>query len=179
MEYAPNVLSNVLLSKHRLKEEELRKCAAEIISALAYLEEHRIVHRDLKPQNILISETGVIKICDFGFARKMSQATVCLTSMKGTPLYLAPEILENRAYTGKVDIWSLGVIIYELFAGFTPYMADTFPNLAKKVLSTKVVYPANMSVQLRELVDGMLQKNPNNRYNLADIQKHPFFSQKP
>ena len=116
MEYAPNVLSNVLLSKHRLKEEELRKCAAEIISALAYLEEHRIVHRDLKPQNILISETGVIKICDFGFARKMSQATVCLTSMKGTPLYLAPEILERghsaAACNGRVDaaivLWLAG-----------------------------------------------------------------------
>jgi fused-like protein len=94
MEYAPKDLAGVLHEATKFKEEAVRKYAIEIVSALMYLNENRIVHRDLKPQNILLNEEGAIKICDFGFARKMSAATVCLHSMKGTPLYIAPEIIE-------------------------------------------------------------------------------------
>lgn len=106
----------------------------------------------------------------------MSAATVCLHSMKGTPLYIAPEIIDSKPYGHKIDIWSLGIIIYELFTGFTPFMADNFKNLAPKIIHDKVVYPANMSIEFRELTEGMLQKNPANRYDWLDILKHPFFN---
>ena len=109
----------------------------------------------------------------------MSVATVCLHSMKGTPLYIAPEIIEQRPYGPKIDVWSLGIIIYELFVGTPPFLAENFQKLTVKILRDKVLYPSNMSTYLRELTDGMLQKNPNNRYDWPDIQKHPFFNPPP
>jgi len=78
---------------------------------MVYLKEMRIMHRDLKPQNILLQKE-TIKICDFGFAKKMSASTQFLKSIKGTPLYLAPEIFDEKPYTDKVDVWSLGVILF-------------------------------------------------------------------
>jgi serine/threonine protein kinase len=78
---------------------------------MIYLHENKIIHRDLKPQNILIKGNH-IKICDFGFAKQLSAATKFLLSLKGTPLYIAPEILHKMQYTEKVDIWSFGCIIY-------------------------------------------------------------------
>lgn len=137
------------------------------------------MHRDLKPQNILINEAGIIKICDFGFARKMSAATVCLYSMKGTPLYIAPEIIQDKPYGPKIDVWSLGIILYELFTGYAPFLAENCTKLFPKIINEKINYPSTMSVELRELVSGMLQKNPANRYDWSDIQKHPFFSPAP
>lgn len=79
----------MLENERKFKTEMVRQYATQILSALVYLNDNRIVHRDLKPQNILIKD-GVVKICDFGFARKMSAMTMCLHSMKGTPLYIAP-----------------------------------------------------------------------------------------
>jgi len=76
-------------------------------------------------------------------------------------------------------VWSLGIIIYELFIGTPPFLAENFQKLTVKILRDKVLYPNNMSVELRELVDGMLQKNPTNRYDWPDIQKHPFFHPPP
>lgn len=98
-----------------------------------YLHQNRILHRDLKPQNILLNE-GVIKICDFGFAKKMSASTNFLRSIKGTPLYIAPEILQSKPYTFKVDVWSLGIILYELAYGKTPFHAHTIQQLQPKIL---------------------------------------------
>lgn len=91
-EYAGRDLASILEKQRRLKSEEIRHYLRQIVSALSYLDQSRIVHRDLKPQNILIRD-GIVKLCDFGFARKMSPATICLHSLKGTPLYIAPEII--------------------------------------------------------------------------------------
>lgn len=179
MEYAPRDLAAIIQKTAKLREEEVRRISSEILSALVYLNENRIVHRDLKPQNILLNEAGSIKICDFGFARKMSTATVCLHSMKGTPLYIAPEIIEAKPYGPKIDVWSLGVIMYELSVGSTPFLAENFQKLAEKILRDRVLFPNFLTMELRELLDGMLQKNPNNRYDYPDIQRHVFFNPPP
>lgn len=100
---------------------------------MLYLHQTRILHRDLKPQNILLQK-DTIKICDFGFAKKMSAATNFLNSIKGTPLYIAPEILLTRPYTHKVDVWSLGIILFELATGRTPFIASTIQQLQPKIL---------------------------------------------
>ena len=81
----------------------IQNIAAQLVSALYYLHSNRILHRDMKPQNILIGKGGKIKLCDFGFARTMSSSTFVLTSIKGTPLYMAPELVQEKPYdhTGK------------------------------------------------------------------------------
>ena len=78
---------------------------------MLYLKDNKIMHRDLKPQNILL-QGQCIKICDFGFAKKLSASTNFLLSIKGTPLYISPQIILKQKYTYKADVWSMGIILY-------------------------------------------------------------------
>jgi fused-like protein len=95
-------LFEVLEFDEKLPEEEVRSIAKQLVSALFYLHSHRIIHRDMKPQNVLIGANGVVKLCDFGFARLMSTNTVLVTSIKGTPLYMAPELVQEQPYNHTV-----------------------------------------------------------------------------
>lgn len=128
----------------KLPEDKVRLYGKQILDAMLYLHQNRILHRDLKPQNILL-EKDVIKICDFGFAKQMTASTNFLRSIKGTPLYIAPEIIDEKKYTHKVDIWSFGVILYELATGYTPFYASTIQQLKPKILYNPVNYPSWMS----------------------------------
>ena len=93
-EFARGELFEVLEDDKRMPEDEVRSIAKQLVRALHYLHSNRIIHRDMKPQNILIGAQGQVKLCDFGFARAMSQNTMVLTSIKGTPLYMAPELVQ-------------------------------------------------------------------------------------
>ena len=133
MEYASTDLSEVLKKEYKLQDDKIRVYAKQILDAMMYLHKMRIMHRDLKPQNILL-EKGGIKLCDFGFAKEMSASTNFLRSIKGTPLYIAPEILLSKPYTHKVDVWSFGIILYELATGRTPFYASSIQQLQPKIL---------------------------------------------
>uniref|UniRef100_A0A3Q3K9E4 non-specific serine/threonine protein kinase n=1 Tax=Monopterus albus TaxID=43700 RepID=A0A3Q3K9E4_MONAL len=100
-----------------------------LVSALYYLHSHRILHRDMKPQNILLGKSGMVKLCDFGFARAMSVSTLVLTSIKGTPLYMSPELVEEKPYDHTADLWSLGCILYELHTGAPPFYTNSIFHL--------------------------------------------------
>ena len=99
----------------------------------------------MKPQNILIGDKGTIKLCDFGFARALSSSTVVLTSIKGTPLYMAPEVVQEQPYNHTADLWSLGVILYELCVGKPPFYTNSIYSLVKLIVKNPVVYPETMS----------------------------------
>jgi serine/threonine protein kinase len=111
-EFAQGELFEVLEDDNCLPEPEVAAIARQLVAALHYLHSHRVIHRDMKPQNILIGARRTVKLCDFGFARAMSASTLVLTSIKGTPLYMAPELVQEQPYTHAVDLWSLGVILY-------------------------------------------------------------------
>jgi len=129
IEYAEGELFQILEDDQKLPEEQVRKIAAQLCEALYYLHSHRILHRDMKPQNILLTKGGCVKLCDFGFARAMSFQTLVLTSIKGTPLYMSPELVEEKPYNHTSDLWSLGCILYELYFGSPPFYTNSIFQL--------------------------------------------------
>jgi serine/threonine protein kinase len=101
-EFAQGELFEILEDDQSLPEEVVQSIAKQLVRALHYLHSNRIIHRDMKPQNILIGSGGTVKLCDFGFARAMSCNTMVLTSIKGTPLYMAPELVQEQPYNHTV-----------------------------------------------------------------------------
>eukprot|EP00026_Physarum_polycephalum_P000940 Phypoly_transcript_00941.p1 GENE.Phypoly_transcript_00941~~Phypoly_transcript_00941.p1 ORF type:complete len:920 (+),score=130.35 Phypoly_transcript_00941:137-2896(+) len=174
MEYAQGELFEILEDDRKLPEKEVQKIAKHLVNALHYLHSNRIIHRDMKPQNILIGANGVIKLCDFGFARAMSCNTMMLTSIKGTPLYMAPELVQELPYNHNADLWSLGVILYELFVGVPPFYTNNIYSLIHLIVEDPVKFPDNISPNFRSFLKGLLNKFPTERLTWPALQDHPF-----
>jgi len=173
-EYAQGELYEILEDDKRLPEATVRKIAIQLVKALQYLHAHRIIHRDMKPQNILIGANGIVKLCDFGFARSMSANTSLLTSIKGTPLYMAPELVREMPYNHTSDLWSLGVILYELFVGQPPFFTNSFYTLVHLIVDNAVKYPDDMSAEFKSFLQGLLHKTPSKRLSWPQLAEHPF-----
>lgn len=106
--------------KKKLKEPEALHIFSQIKDAFACLSAENILHRDLKPANILFHE-GIIKIADFGFCKELVREIDMTQTMVGSPIYMAPEVLKGQTYNCKADIWSMGVILFELLFGYCPF----------------------------------------------------------
>lgn len=128
----------------------------------------------MKPQNILIGSDGAIKLCDFGFARVMSCNTMVLTSIKGTPLYMAPELVQEQPYNHTADLWSLGVILYELVVGKPPFFTNNFFSLIQFIVKDPVKYPPYISPPMKSFLRGLLNKAPKQRLDWPKLLDHPF-----
>ncbi|GAA0141846.1 non-receptor serine/threonine protein kinase [Lithospermum erythrorhizon] len=173
-EFAQGELFEVLEDDKCLPEEQVQAIAKQLVRALHYLHSNRIIHRDMKPQNILIGAGSVVKLCDFGFARAMSANTVVLRSIKGTPLYMAPELVREQPYNHTADLWSLGVILYELFVGQPPFYTNSVYALIRHIIKDPVKYPDNMSPNFRSFLRGLLNKVPHDRLSWPTLLDHPF-----
>ncbi|KAI3686949.1 hypothetical protein L1987_80639 [Smallanthus sonchifolius] len=176
-EFAQGELFEILEDDKCLPEDEVQKIAKQLVRALHYLHSNRIIHRDMKPQNILICAGGVVKLCDFGFARAMSNNTVVLRSIKGTPLYMAPELVREQPYNHTVDLWSLGVILYELFVGQPPFYTNSVYALIRHIIKDPVKYPETMSANFRSFLRGLLNKDPHSRLTWPKLLDHPFVAE--
>ncbi|CAL5037407.1 unnamed protein product [Urochloa decumbens] len=173
-EFAQGELFEVLEDDKCLPEEQVQAIAKQLVKALYYLHSNRIIHRDMKPQNILIGKGSAVKLCDFGFARAMSANTVVLRSIKGTPLYMAPELVREQPYNHTADLWSLGVILYELFVGQPPFYTNSVYALIRHIVKDPVKYPDNMSANFKSFLKGLLNKVPQNRLTWPALLEHPF-----
>ncbi|CAE8594803.1 unnamed protein product, partial [Polarella glacialis] len=173
-EFAYGELFEIFQDDKCLPEEEVRNIARQLTNALHYLHSRNIIHRDMKPQNVLVGSNDAVKLCDFGFARVMSSHTTVLTSIKGTPLYMAPELVQERPYDCSADLWSLGVICYELFVGQPPFYTNSLISLIHLIVENPVTYPDNMSPDFRSFLQGLLHKNPKQRIGWPDLLHHPF-----
>uniref|UniRef100_A0AAV1T8I6 non-specific serine/threonine protein kinase n=1 Tax=Peronospora matthiolae TaxID=2874970 RepID=A0AAV1T8I6_9STRA len=178
-EYAQGELYQVLKDEQSLSECEIRKIAIQLIRALHVLHLNNIIHRDMKPQNILIGSKQQIKLCDFGFARAITHDTSLMKSIKGTPLYMAPELLQEKPYNYTVDLWSLGVILYELAVGKPPFYTERIVQLIQMIVRDEVDYPSTMSAELRSFLQGLLNKDPTKRLKWSEILEHPFVQETP
>ena len=151
--------------------------AAQVILAFEHLHSQNIIYRDLKPENILITHEGNIKIVDFGFAKEVVDQTWTLC---GTPDYLAPEIILSKGYGRAVDYYALGVLIYEMLAGFPPFYHENHMKLYDNIVHAEPRFPASFDPVGKDLVTRLLEKNPAKRLGvqangIADIKTHIWF----
>ena len=174
MEYAKGELFEVLEDDKTLPEEEVQKIAKQLICALHYLHSNRIIHRDMKPQNILVGRNTTVKLCDFGFARAMSCNTMVLTSIKGTPLYMAPELVQEQPYNHTADLWSLGCILYELYYGQPPFYTNNIYTLIQQIVRDPVKFPEPISPAFKSFLKGLLTKSASHRLNWPQLLNHQF-----
>ena len=167
----------------KYSEHEARVAFFQIITALDYCHGKGVVHRDLKPENLLYSdgtEDAALKIADFGLARLFSDEKhmEMMTTMCGTPGYVAPEILKGLKYDSSVDIWSAGVILYILLCGYPPFYEQNNAALFRQIKSGSFDYPAaqweSISQSAKDLIDAMIIVDPAKRWSTKQILESPW-----
>ena len=175
MEYAPkgNLYHLIKQEKNGFSEHKAFEYFIQILNAVYYLHSNNIIHRDIKPENILISADNKLKLCDFGWAKELTlenRSTFC-----GTMEYMAPEIVGSENYDYSVDIWSLGILLYELLFGHSPFKANTTNNIIQNIKSHELNYDnKNLSNSCKDLIQKLLEMNPQKRLKLKDILEHSF-----
>ena len=175
--YEKGDLFNFLKGKP-LKEKYSKKYMRQLASGLKYLHENNIIHRDLKLKNILVTNSNDIVISDFGFARDGDSNTM-FDTLCGSPMYMAPEIMSHKLYDNKSDLWSVGVIMYELLFGTTPYHAKNLIQLMKKIKKRDVVIPNEyehlITDECKDLLLALLNRNPKTRITWDNFFNHKWF----
>ena len=179
MEMCENGDFSKFLNNRPLREKHAHRFLYQITSGLKYLHENKIIHRDLKPHNILLTKNFVLKISDFGLAKifddTMSE-TIC-----GSPLYMAPEILTYQGNNSKADLWSVGIIFFEMLAGTTPYTSSSIYELVQDIKNKKIILPdfVDISENCIDILYKLLIINPKERISWEDFFVHPWIVKTP
>ena len=178
MEYIKGIeLFDYINKYHYLSESEACKFYQQIVSGIEYLGKLKVVHRDLKPENLLITNHDTIKIVDFGLSNTYFDDNLLSTAC-GSPCYAAPEMIKGQKYSGaSVDIWSSGVVLYAMLCGSLPFEDDDNDKLYKKITGGNFEIPNFLSDYASDFLKCILNVDPNKRYNIEQIKKHPWFNQ--
>ncbi|WCJ28597.1 CBL-interacting protein kinase 18 [Euphorbia peplus] len=166
------------VAKGRFSEDLSRKYFQQLISAVGYCHSRGVFHRDLKPENLLLDESGNLKVSDFGLSAVKNQIRTdgLLHTLCGTPAYVAPEILSKKGYDGaKIDVWSCGVILFVLTAGYLPFNDPNLMSMYKKIYKGEYRCPKWMSNDLKRFISRLLDINPATRITLDGILRDPWF----
>ncbi|XP_050368678.1 CBL-interacting serine/threonine-protein kinase 11 [Argentina anserina] len=167
------------VSKGRFTEALSRKYFQQLIAAVGYCHSRGVYHRDLKPENLLVDENGNLKVSDFGLSAVTGQIQPdgLLHTLCGTPAYVAPEILTKKGYDGaKVDMWSCGVILYVLNAGFLPFNDPNLMTMYKKIYKGEFRCPKWFSPDLKRFLGRVLDTNPMTRITVNEVLNDPWFT---
>ena len=170
-------LYRVLRKFKKFDERTAAQILRETISALQYLHSFKppIIHRDIKPENLLLNNGGRVLLADFGWSN-FSDGDVRKTFC-GTPEYIAPEMLLKKGHDTRVDIWSIGVLMFELLAGYSPFVAKNNQDLYQNIRRLKIQWPKDMPPLAKNLIGKILKLNPLDRPSLQDILDHQWFKQ--
>ena len=179
MPYASRGQLYTLLKKNvKLEQKMTAQFIRETISAVKYLHEHNIIHRDIKPENILLDQNYRVKLSDFGWSNFCNpdekRKTFC-----GTPEYLSPEMVMKLPHDYRVDIWSLGVLLFECLAGYPPFTGQNEIELFRNIKQLKIKWPIDFPPLAKNLVSKILKINPEERPSLDEILKHSWFHHNP
>ncbi|KAF3488389.1 hypothetical protein F2Q69_00056335 [Brassica cretica] len=164
--------------KGKLKEDAARRYFQQLISAVDFCHSRGVSHRDLKPENLLVDENGDLKVSDFGLSALPEQLLQdgLLHTQCGTPAYVAPEVLRKKGYDGaKADIWSCGVVLYVLLAGYLPFQEENLMNMYRKIFKAEFDFPPWFSPEARRLISKLLVVNPEKRISIPAITRTPWF----
>ncbi|CAN6442378.1 unnamed protein product [Victoria cruziana] len=169
-------LFDKIVHQGRLSERESRRYFQQIIDAVEYCHKKGVYHRDLKPENLLLDSQGNLKISDFGLSALRRQGVELLHTTCGTPNYVAPEVLSHKGYDGSAaDVWSCGVILYVLMAGYLPFNETDLPTLYKKINAAEFSCPSWFSSEATALIQKILDPDPDTRIRIEDIKNHEWF----
>uniref|UniRef100_A0A7N0TGG4 non-specific serine/threonine protein kinase n=1 Tax=Kalanchoe fedtschenkoi TaxID=63787 RepID=A0A7N0TGG4_KALFE len=165
------------VARGRLREESAKLYFLQLISAVDFCHSRGVYHRDLKPENLLLDEDGNLKVTDFGLsavAEHLRQDGLLHTTC-GTPAYVAPEVIGKKGYDGaKADLWSCGVILYVLLAGFLPFQDGNLVSLYRKIYRGDFKLPPWISSEARKVIIKLLDPNPITRISIAKLKELPW-----
>ncbi|XP_010906492.1 serine/threonine-protein kinase GRIK1 isoform X2 [Elaeis guineensis] len=158
-----------------LGESTSRRYLRDIVAGLVYLHSHKIVHGDIKPDNLLVTSDGKVKIGDFSVSQVFEDDNDVLRRSPGTPVFTAPECCLGLTYHGKAaDTWAVGVTLYCMVLGQYPFLGDTLQDTYDKIVNNPLVVPDDMNPPLKNLLEGLLCKDPNHRITLNAVAEHPW-----
>ncbi|XP_022874114.1 CBL-interacting protein kinase 2-like [Olea europaea var. sylvestris] len=166
------------VAKGKLKEDVVRKYFQQLISTVDFCHSRGVYHRDLKPENLLLDENGNLKVSDFGLSAlaESKRQDGLLHTTCGTPAYVSPEVINRRGYDGaKADIWSCGVILYVLLAGYLPFHDSNLMEMYRKISKAEFKYPNWIPPDVRRLISKILDPNPNTRISISKIIENFWF----
>ena len=166
-------------NNHCFPSYDVAKIIKEVICAVYYLHhmDPPIIHRDIKPENVLIDKNGVAKLTDFGWSNYVDSKEIRRTYC-GTPVYLAPEMIKEIGHDEHLDIWCIGVLLFELLTGNVPFKGKDLESLNNNILSLKISWPKDINLVAKNLILKILKPDPGERISLEDMLKHPFFRTK-
>ncbi|CAL5042032.1 unnamed protein product [Urochloa decumbens] len=165
------------IARHgKLCENEARKYFQQLIDAIDYCHSKGVYHRDLKPENLLLDARGNLKVSDFGLSTLSQNGVGLLHTTCGTPNYVAPEVLGSNGYDGSAaDVWSCGVILYVLMAGYLPFEENDLSSLYGKITAAQYSCPYWFSPAVNSLIQRILDPNPRTRITIEEIRADPWF----
>ncbi|XP_006454689.1 hypothetical protein AGABI2DRAFT_62685 [Agaricus bisporus var. bisporus H97] len=181
LEYVPGGSVGSCLHKHgRFNQDVTKSFTSQILSGLEYLHDRNILHRDLKADNILVEMSGVCKISDFGISKRTDDEAGAFTAMQGTVFWMAPEVVntQKKGYNSKIDIWSVGCVVLEMWAGMRPWIGEEMVAVMFKLYQNKLPPPVPDDVHLCPLGDDFRKKcfaiNPDERPSASELRKHDY-----
>ncbi|XP_012069828.2 LOW QUALITY PROTEIN: phosphoenolpyruvate carboxylase kinase 1 [Jatropha curcas] len=172
-------LHDLIIGNGVLTEAEARVIFIQLMEAVSHCHRYGVVHRDIKLDNILLDSRKSVKLADFGSAEVVMDGET-IAGVVGTPYYVAPEVLAGREYGEKVDVWSAGVVLYIMLAGFPPFHGETAVEIFESVLRGNLRFPFrafhSVSPVVKDLLRKMLCKDVSKRFSAEQVLRHPWIT---